>query len=160
MVSVPFKVHFLLQASAIVSFKDVDSRHWKTALKWNELATIAASGENGDKTETSARQTIEARLQSDVGLTAVNGTAFLFMFCVSVDVFEGKDWRHQQMFHSAELKMIFSVALFVINEEEQEYVALFLPVYGRIFHNAQHLVKTRKSQWVTRPCDFTDYYVN
>lgn len=53
----------------------------------NELATIAASGKNGDKTETSARQTIEMRLQSDVGLTAVNGTAFLFMFCVSVDVF-------------------------------------------------------------------------
>lgn len=97
MVSVQFKEHFLLQASAIESFKEVDLRHGKMALKWNELGTIAASGENEDKTETSARQTIQTRLQSDVGLTAVNGTAFLFMFWVSMDVFEGKDWRHQQM---------------------------------------------------------------
>lgn len=71
-----------------------------------------------------------------------------------------EDISRCKQFYSAELKMIFSVALFVINEEEQEYVALFLPVYGRFFHNAQHFVKTRKSQWVTRPCDFTDYYAN
>lgn len=49
-----------------------------------------------------------------------------------------EDISRCKQFYSAELKMIFSVAVFVRNEEEQEYVALFLPIYGRFFHNAQH----------------------